>query len=57
MTLATSATVRNCTCARPGGSFSFAGMLTASFDTCRAVGFPTDGIDTHVLLARVAGLV
>jgi hypothetical protein len=57
--VATSATVRNCTCARPGGSgsFLFAGMLTASFDTCRAAGFPTDGIDTHVLLTRLAGLV
>jgi hypothetical protein len=32
-------------------------MLTASFGTCRAVGFPTDGIDTHVLLPRLAGLV
>jgi hypothetical protein len=51
--------VRKRTCARPGGSgsFLFAGMLTASFDTCRAVGFPTDGIDTHVLLPRLAGLV
>jgi len=32
-------------------------MLTESFDTRRAVGFPTDGFDTHVLLTRVAGLV
>jgi len=23
--------------------------LTDTFGTCRAVGFPTDGLDTHVL--------
>jgi hypothetical protein len=32
-------------------------MLTEPFDTHRAVGFPTDGFDTHVLHPRVAGLV